>query len=247
MLRCLIRAGIGLWILTLAVAGCSHGPTATSVQPIEAYPFRHATGGIKVAVDPLFTKERARAEFPGGDAFEEQGLLPIQVMIENGSRQPIRAERADFRLIRATGQSEVALSVQDAFSLVKPPVGWWAALPILGPSASAVRNSDWYKQFDSRALKDAAIPAEGSAAGLVYFYFPESDKNLAGTRVVFVLRAESGEERSFDIALQGRRDIPGQGLRPDPSNPANRPSKAPQVPTRVEGAGGAVIIRSPAP
>jgi len=247
MLRYLTSARIGWWVLILAVAGCSHGPTATSVQPLEAYPFHQATGGIKVAVDPLFTKERARTEFPGGDAFEEQGLLPIQVMIENGSRQPIRAEREGFRLIRATGQSEAALSVQDAFSLVKPPVGWWAALPILGPSASAVRNSDWYKQFESRALKDTAIPAEGSAAGLVYFFFPESDKDLAGARVVFVLRAESGEERSFDIALQGRRDIPGQGARPVPSTPVNRPSKAPQVPTRVEGQGGAVIIRSPAP
>jgi hypothetical protein len=217
-----------------------------SVQPIEAYPFRQAQGGVKVAVDPLFAKERARAEFPGGEAFEEQGLLPIQVLIENGSRQAIRADRVDFRLMRSNGQADTAMSVQDAFSLVKPPVGWWAALPILGQSASAYRNSDWYKQFDSRALKDTPIPPDGSAAGLVYFYFPDSDKNLAGTRVVFVLRTDAGEERNFDIPLQGRRDVLGPGFRAEPSGPTNRPAQTPGVPTRTEGAGGGVIIRSPA-
>jgi hypothetical protein len=227
------------------VAGCSSGPPV-SVQPIESYPFRQAQGGVKVAVDPLFTKERARTEFPGGEAFEEQGLLPIQVLIENGSRQPIRADRADFRLMRPNGQTDVAMSVQDAFSLVKPPVGWWAVLPILGPSASAYRNSDWYKQFDSRALKNTPIAPDGSATGLVYFYFPDGDKNLAGTRVVFVLRTDAGEERSFDIPLQGRRDILGTGFRAEPSIPANRPAQTPGVPTRTDGAGGGVIIRSPA-
>jgi hypothetical protein len=228
------------------VAGCSSGPAGMSAQPIEAYPLRQTLGGVKVALDPLFTKERAGADFPGGEAFEEQGLLPVQVLIENGSRQAIRADRADFQLIRTNGQREVALSAQDAFSMVKPPVGWWAALPILGPSTTAYRNSDWYKQFESRALKDLPIPPEGSAAGLVYFYFPGTDKNLAGTRVVFVLRADSGDERSFDIALQGRRDIPGQGLQAEPSRPASRPPQTPQVPTRTEGTGGGVIIRSPA-
>jgi hypothetical protein len=245
MLRYLTRSRIGLWVLGLMVVGCSSGPTM-SVQPIEAYPLRQALSGVKVALDPLFVKEQAGASFPGGEAFEEQGLLPIQVLIENGSRQAIRADRADFRLIRPNGQTDVALSVQDAFSLVKPPVGWWAVLPILGPSASALRNADWYKQFESRALKNTPIAPEGSAAGLVYFNFPEGDKDLAGTRVVFVLRTDSDEERSFDIPLQGRRDILGPGFRPELSSPANRPVQTPGVPTRTEGTGGGVIIRSPA-
>lgn len=245
MLRYLTRSRIGLWVLGLMVVGCSSGPTM-SVQPIEAYPLRQALGGVKVALDPLFVKEQAGASFPGGEAFEEQGLLPIQVLIENGGRQAIRADRADFRMIRPNGQTDVALSIQDAFALVKPPVGWWAALPILGPSASALRNADWYKQFESRALKNTPIAPEGSAAGLVYFYFPEGDKNLAGTRVVFVLRTDSDEERSFDIPLQGRRDILGPGLRPGQPSPANRPAQTPGVPTRTEGTGGGVIIRSPA-
>lgn len=247
MLRYTIGDGISVWALILVMVGCSGGPATMAAPPIEAYPFRQALSGIRVALDPLFTRERARTEFPGGEAFEEGGLLAIQVVIENGTRQAIRANPADFRLVRANERSEAALSTQDAFSMVKPPVGWWAALPILGPSASAYRNSDWLKQFESRALKDIPIRPEGAAAGLVYFYFPETDKNLAGTRVVFVLRDESGEERTFDIPLQGRRDILGPGFRADPSTPAGRQSPTQPGGTRTEGAGGGVIIRSPAP
>jgi hypothetical protein len=246
MLEGLTRYAIGACGLALMMVGCS-SDMAGSVQPVEAYPLRQALGGVRVALDPLFSKEKAGASFPGGEAFALQGLLPIQVLIENGSRQSIRADRADFRLIRPTGQTDIAMSTQDAFSLVKPPVGWWAALPILGPSASALRNADWSKQFESRALKDAPIAPEASAIGLVYFPFPESEQDLAGTRVAFVLRAESGEERSFEIPLQGRRGLLSPGPEADASRPTSRPVQTQEVPTRVEGVGGGLIIRSPAP
>ena len=245
MLRGLTGSTIRTCCLALMAAGCSGGPEAFLVQPIDSYALRQTLGGVKVALEPLFSKEHARAHFPGGEAFEEQGLLPVRILIENGSQQAIRADRADFRLIRANGQREAALSPRDAFEMVKPPVGWWAVLPILGPLAAAYQNSDWYKQFESRALKDIPIPPQGSAVGLVYFYFPGTDTNLAGTRLAFLLRADSGEERNFEIALQGRRDIPGQGLQAEPGRPETRTVQTPQRPTRIEGAGGGVIIRSP--
>ncbi len=246
MLQGAMRGTIGACCLALVVAGCSSGPAGMSAPSIDAYPFHQALEGVTVAVEPLFSRDQASAGFPGGEAFEEQGLLPVRILIENGSKQAIRANRSDFQVIRSNGQREVALSPQDAFAMVKPPVGWWAALPILGPSATAYRNSDWLKQFESRALKDTPIPPEGSAAGLVYFYFPGTDKNLAGTRLVFVLRADTRMERGFEIALQGRRDIPNPGLQAEPSRPASRPLQTPQGLTRTEGAGGGVIIRSPA-
>ena len=245
MLRFVGARRVGFWVLGCLLAGCSGG--SASVRPVQDYPFYQERDAVKVAVDPLFSKERAAAEFPGGEAFAEQGLLPVRVVIENGSRQTIRADLASFRLVRANGQSDNALSVQDAFATVKPPVGWWAALPILGPSASAIRNADWFKQFESRALKDTPISSEGSATGFVYFYFPDTEKNLAGIRVVFAFQAESGGERAFAIALQGRRDIPNPSAQSEPTRAASRPSQTPQGLTRVDGADGGVIIRSPAP
>ena len=241
------RTGIGVWMAALVAASSWGCGATTSTSPIDSYPFAQTQGQIKVAADPFFTKDRARAEFPGGESFEEGGLLAIQMAIENGTRQTVRANPAEFRLVRADGRSEVSLSPQDAFATVKPPVGWWAVLPILGPSASALRNVDWLKHFESRALKDLPVGPGGSAVGLVYFYFPEGDKNLEGTRVVFPVRIESGEERRFDMALQGRRDLLGGGMRVDPAAPVSRPQQTQSSGTRVEGAGGGVIIRSPAP
>lgn len=249
MVQTFTGSGIGVWVAVLVAAVCSGCGATTATSPIDSYPFAQTLGQIKVAADPFFTKERARAEFPGGEAFEEGGLLAIQVAIENGSRQLVRANPADFRLVRGDGRSEPALSPQDAFATVKPPVGWWAFLPILGPSASAYRNADWLKQFEARALKDVPIRPDGSAVGLVFFYVPEGDKNLAGTRLVFPVRADGGEERGFDVALEGRRDLLGGGVRADPAPAVGRPPQ-PQSQsggTRIEGAGGGVIIRSPAP
>jgi hypothetical protein len=214
---------------------------------VETYGLYQNVSQVAVAVDPLFTAERARAVFPGGETFVEQGLLPIQVVIENRSPQTVRAAWSDFQIVRPGARPEGSMSAQDAFSMVKPPVGWWAALPVLGPSASAVRNSDWLKQFESRALKDIPVPPGGAANGFVYFYSPEGEKDLAGSRVAFVLRSDSGEDRRFEIPLQGRRDmlgpVPRQAL---PTAPGARPGTPSEIPTRVEGAGGGVIIRSPA-
>jgi hypothetical protein len=244
MIRSLIRSGIGLGLLALAATGCSSAPSP-SAQSIEASGFSQTQGGIQVVVDPLFGRERASAGFPGGEVFEEQGLLPVQVLIENGSGQTVRADRADFQLVRPQNRVDMALSPQDAFATVKPPVGWWAVLPILGPSASAYRNSDWLKQFEARALKDIPVAAGGSAVGLVYFYFPESEKSLAGTRIVLVVRGESGGERRFDIPLQGRRGILDAPAPAAPSAAAGQQAQPSQTPTRIDGAGGGVIIRSP--
>jgi hypothetical protein len=244
MIRSLIRGGIGLGLLMVAATGCSSIP-APSAQSIEASGFRQTVGGILVVVDPLFGGERARTEFPGGEVFEEQGLLPVQVLIENGSGQPVRADRADFQLVRPQNRADVALSPQEAFATVKPPVGWWALLPILGPSASAYRNSDWLKQFEARALKDIPVAPGGSAVGLVYFYFPESEKTLAGTRIVLVVRGEPGGERRFDIPLQGRRGILDAPAPTGPSAASGQRAQPSSTPTRIDGAGGGVIIRSP--
>ena len=220
MMRYLTGSGIGLGLLALAVMGCSHDPAMATAKSVEASGFRQTVGGVQVVVDPLFGRERAGAEFPGGEAFEEQGLLPVQILIENGSRQPVRADRADFRLVRPRGQSDVALSPQDAFATVKPPVGWWATLPILGPSAAAYRNSDWLKQFEARALKDIPVAAGGAAVGLVYFYFPESEKKLTGTRVVLVLRGESGKSGISTSPCRG-----GAASWTPPRQPPRRPGR----------------------
>jgi hypothetical protein len=215
--------------------------------PMDAYPFRQAQLGVQLGVDPLFTKEAALTAFPsGGDTFPDQGLLPVRVMIENTSTEEISVERDGFGMIYPDGQTDVALKPQDAFSMIKPTVGYWALLPIIGQAGSAAREVSWEKQFLSRVLPEGRLPAGKPTSGFIFFYFPEGEQNLSGTRLTLVLKNPSGEERKFSIPLQGRRDIQTKTAESPPAPKPGASGQPSDGPVQTRGAGGGVIIKSPA-
>jgi hypothetical protein len=242
-----VCAGAWGFLLACLVAGCASGPPPMLALPMDAYPFRQDQAGVRLGVDPLFSKEAALTAFPrGGDTFADQGLLPVRVMIENGSTEEIRVEWGNFGMITPDGQRDVALNPQDAFGKVKPTVGYWALVPILGQAGSAAREIGWEKQFLSRVLQEGPVPAGKPVSGFVFFYFPESEQNLAGTRLTLAIKSPSGVERTFSIPLQGRRDIQSRTVAPLPVSkpvPSGQPSDGP---VQTPGAGGGVIIKSPA-
>jgi hypothetical protein len=221
-------------------------------QPIEAHQFQGKRGGVSVGVDPYFTTERLVQTFRGGERFAESGVLPVQLTIENGSGGEIEINPRDFRLVRPNSRGDAPLSAQDAFSLVRIRIRYWALIPIVGSSVTAVRNEPMLKDLESRELREATVPPAGLTTGFVYFQIPEEQKNLAGSLMVVVVRSPSGQDLIFEIPIQGRRDIPVPATpsesagSPAPSRPASSNPTVPPGPTRIEGAGGAVIIRSPA-
>lgn len=238
-----------LWLLVLFAAGCSSAPAVVPTQPIEAQQFHGRRGGVLVGVDPYFTAEQTRAVFRGGERFPESGVLPVQLTIENGSRGEIKVDPTDFRLVRPNSQGEGPVSAQDAFSLVRTQIRYWALLPIVGTPVTAARNEPILKDLESRELRESTIPSAGTTTGFVYFRISENEMNLAGSRVMIVLKTASGQDLTYEIPIEGRRDIPVPSSSPrSVGSPA--PSRAapstPSGPTRIEGAGGGVIIRSPA-
>ncbi len=241
-----------LWLLVLFAAGCSSAPAVVPTQPIEAQQFHGRRGGVLVGVDPYFTAEQTRAVFRGGERFPESGVLPVQLSIENGSRGEIKVDPTDFRLVRPNSQEEGRVSAQDAFSLVRTQIRYWALLPIIGTSVTAARNEPILKDLESRELRESTIPSGATTTGFVYFRISENEKNLAGSRVMIVLKTASGQDLTFEIPIEGRRDIPvastpaKSAAPPAPSKPVPLDPKVPSSPTRIEGAGGGVIIRSPA-
>jgi hypothetical protein len=240
-----------LWLLVLFAAGCSTAPAVLPTQPIQAQQFHGRRGGVLVGVDPYFTVERTRAAFRGGERFPESGVLPVQLTVENGSRVEITLDPRDFRVVRPNSREEGPISAQDAFSLVRTQIRYWALLPIVGSSVTAARNEPILKDLESRELRESTIPSGGAATGFVYFRIPENEKNLAGTRVMIVLKTASGQDLTFEIPIEGRRDIPvastpaESAAPPAPSKPVPLDPKVPSSPTRIEGASGGVIIRSP--
>ncbi len=241
-----------LWLLALLAVGCWRASTVVPTQPVEAHQFQGKRGGVSVGVDPFFTTERIVQTFRGGDNFPGSGVLPIQVTIENGSGGEITVDPRDFRLARPNSQPDAPVSAQDAFSLVKIRVQYWALLPIVGNAVTAGRNEPILKDLESRELREAKISPRGTTTGFVYFQIPEEQKDLAGSVMVVVAKGPSGQDLIFEIPIQGRRDLPASTTPAEaagsttPPKPVPLDPKNPKGPTRVEGAGGGVIIRSPA-
>jgi len=236
-----------LWLIVTAAVGCARTPAAIPVQPMDAYEFRQTQGSVRVAADPFFTVDRTRAAFRGGEDFPEKGLLPVQVIIENGSSGDILVDPRDFRLVRGSGRSEIALSSYEAFSMVKLSVGWWAlGAGVVGGSVPAYRNEARQRDIETHEFRETTIAPGKSATGFVYFALEENEKNLAGSCVTLSLKRPAGRELIYDIPLAGRRDIPVPSKSPEPSGSSTPPVPPTQSPSRTEGAGGGVIIRSPA-
>lgn len=249
----MMRRSAGLWLLALLVIGCSHAPLPIPVQSIESYPFRQTQAGVRVAVDPYFTQDRLQVAFSGGDEFSQNGLLPVRVILENGSPGALQVDPRAFRLVRPDGSMELALSPEDALSLIKKSMGWWAIGGglIAGPAA-AYQNEGRQKSLEARALKGDTLREGGSGSGFVYFSITDKDKNLAGFRVVFALVGPGDKALTFEVPIDGRRDIPvpsGRAETAEQSKPLVQTPidpRNPQSPTRIEGYGGqGVIIRSP--
>jgi hypothetical protein len=216
---------------------------------MEAYAFRQAQEGVRVALDPFFTVERTRGTFSGGEEFPEKGLLPVQVIIENGGASEIQMSPRNFRLVRPTGKTEAALSPYDAFAMVKLPVGLWAlGTGVIGGSIPAYRNDARLRDIESRELREAAIPPGGSATGFIYFAIQEGESDLAGSRIFFSVKGTGGWDLNYDLAIAGRRDIPAVPRTVETPAPPSPSGSSPQGATRTEGIGGqGVIIRSPGP
>ncbi|MFI5338961.1 MAG: hypothetical protein ACHQ7N_03890 [Candidatus Methylomirabilales bacterium] len=241
-----------LWLLVLLAVGCSRAPTVVPTQPIEAQQFKGKRGGISVGVDPYFTADRVVQTFRGGDNFAGSGVLPIQVTIENGSGGEISVDPRDFRLAHTNSPVDMPISADSAYSLVKIRVQYWALLPIVGTAVTAGRNEPILKDLEAREMREGKIPPGGTTTGFVYFQVAEPLKDLAGTVMVVVAKGPSGQDLIFEIPLQGRRDLPAATMPAEASAPTAPPKPAPldpknpKGPTRIEGTGGGVIIRSPA-
>ena len=240
-------------LLALTAAGCSTTPIPT--QSMDTHRFRGTRANVSVAVDPYFTVDRARAAFRGGESFPESGILPVQVTMANESWEDVTFDPRDFRLIRSDSRVELPISASEAFTLAKLQVGWWALLPIVGQSTVAIRNEPLQKDLESRELREGTVASGNSTSGFVYFGIGQDQQNLAGWLVVLVLKTARGQELTYEIPIEGRRDIPvpvnpAAATAPPAKVPAGTPSSAasgtgPQQVQIIEGAAGGVIIRTP--
>ncbi|MFB3817065.1 MAG: hypothetical protein ACE147_05315 [Candidatus Methylomirabilales bacterium] len=234
--RRLARTAVVVGVLGL-LAACAGAPPAIPTAAMATYRLREARAGVQVALDPFFLPARARQAFTGGEDFAEHGLLPVQVILENHSQAEVRVDPREATLISPRGGRASSLAPEDAFALIKLPVGWWAlGAGYVGGSTQAYRNEARRRDIQARALTAQTVPPGGSTSGFLYFQLGENEMNLAGSRVVLPV-GRAGGALAFEIPLEGRRDIP---------TPTPAARRDPGQPAKTEGTGGkGIIIRSP--
>lgn len=246
--RRLARAGLVLAGLSV-LAGCTSLPRPVPAGPVANYRLREVRAGIHVALDPFFLGDRTRQTFTGGEDFIDRGLLPVQVILENRSESEVRVEPRDAIVVMPRGDRAASLHPEDAYHLVKLSVGWWAlGAGAVGGSPQAYRNEARRKDLQLRALTAQTVPPGGSANGFLYFQINESETNLAGSRVIVPVSPAAGAPLTFEIALEGRRDIAAPSAASAPAGsglPGIRTDPSAQPGTILGTGGRGIIIRSP--
>lgn len=243
-----VRGAVGLWLVAVCLVGCGGGPAAIPTQPIEAYKFQQAQGDVRVAVEPLLTPASTQAFFRGGEELPSNGIVPVQVVIENGSRDEVGVAPDDFRLVghRSDGQ---AISATEVFGMVRRRVGLWGVLGPIGGVVPGLQDKGLQDDLEAHALKESSVPEGESRTGFVYFVLRLGETDLAGSHVLFTLQDSDGRHLAFDIPIAGRLDVASPSVtstQPStataPAPPAPTPSRDPTV---IHGVGGGIIIRSP--
>ncbi len=245
-----VRGAAGLWLVAVCLVGCGGGPAEIPTQPIEAYKFQQVQGDVRVAVEPLLTAASTQAFFRGGEELPVNGIVPVQVVLENGSRDAVRVAPNAFRLVGQTSDGQ-AISAADVFGMVRRRVGLWGVLGPIGGIVPGLQDKGLQDDLEAHALKESGIPAGESWTGFIYFVLRLGETDLAGSHVLFTLQDSDGRHLAFDIPIAGRIDVASPSVtstQPStataPAPPAPAPSREPTV---IHGADGGIIIRSPSP
>jgi hypothetical protein len=207
------------WAALLACAlfaGCA----TYRASPLETYPTspKVETGRVTAAASVLVLEDDAKTYL--GSNLRKQGIVPVDVWIRNGGKQPIHLETRNTRLV-VVGRGVYDLaSSEEARKKVKKSLlaaGGWAALlsgpalpAMIGASALQIHsvNRKIKRDYDLKAFPvNAPIPPGGEARGVLFFDVPYKQTKKAAVkdyRVAIVTRESGqGKLRKFDFGARG--------------------------------------------
>jgi hypothetical protein len=175
------RVAIILLSITAALAG-DKDHARFGVNPASSYPNHQTQEKITVAVAPYITAEQASAAFDKVNPYAH-GILPILVVIENGTGKTIRVdlhaewEDLDRRHIDAMSPGDVVL-----FNGVHKAPGIPNTSPIPHKKLKGPLHT-W--EIEGRAFSAKLIPPGETASGFIYFestFQPGSHLVLSGLK-----------------------------------------------------------------
>lgn len=169
------------------------------VRPVADYPARQTNSKVTIAAQACVSDEEARAAFGKNNPYK-YGVLPLLVVIRNGSDQAMRVDTMrveyvspDHRRIDATPAKDVRFLNGTS----KPNVTIGPTGPKLGRKRKNPLDT-W--EIEGRSFAAKMVPPGESASG--FYYFQTGYQRGATLYISGVKQARTGEELFyFEIPL----------------------------------------------
>ncbi len=191
-----------LLFLSIAAAGAAEKDKAKfKPGPISGYPSRQTVEKVTVAARAYVTEERAKEAFGKLNPYRH-GLLPVLVLIENGTGQTLALDglRVEYQTAgRQRAEAIPAAEVRYASGPNRP--GVYTGPPGTSPRVSRRKNPLDAWEIEGRAFSARMLPAGETASG--FFYFQAAHRGGASLYVTGLREAASGRELFyFEVPLE---------------------------------------------
>lgn len=201
--------GLTLHILTGCVAKLKLADI--EVKDFSKYKMYQEKEGVRVAVDPYLEEERLK-EFFGADLLIAYGLLPVHIVVENGTNQPLLVQKTDIILLTSDNNA----IMPEILAYAKMPiemkrleaeraVDMWLVLGLLPAIAAATIIGpipDYEKMMyniSAKALNDRSLYKGEKNHGFVYFRIADKVSKGTALKVLVKLKNPKTEDISSFI------------------------------------------------
>jgi hypothetical protein len=196
------------WVLLTSIAAALAGDKEhAKFEPLPAdqYPNHQTENGVTVSALPYETKDQAEPAFGKVNPYE-YGVLPILVVIRNGGKTTIRADRIKVQYMWPDGSKIDATPARDVKYIgAKAPTGRLPTpLPMGIPHSSKPKQPLGEWEIEGRAFAAEMIPPGESASG--FFYFQTGHRTGSTLFVSGLKDATNGQELIyFELPLAAVR------------------------------------------
>lgn len=188
---------LGLTVL-VACAGCaSYTPTSVPIPQAGAMPAWRTEGAVAVGADPYTQLERQEAVF-GGD-LNKEGVIPIQVFLQNQGDRRLLVRPSDMVLVlpdgsqmNPAGATATAAKLESSGGVIASTIAFGIVGYLVAASAADKARTARLEDYRRKELQDTKLEKNASIHGFVYFIPPPGTP--AFTESTLVVRVVDSEE-----------------------------------------------------
>jgi hypothetical protein len=175
-------------------------------RPAGAYSARQTNANVTIAAEPYENQDELKKAFGKVD-FSRLGILPVLVVIDNGTDHALQLDRMRVQLITADRQTIDSISAEDAVrpGRVKTPVigGGTSPFPGIRRGQRGPKNE---AELSSREFAAPAAAPHSQVFGFFYYRLGKGPDRIPGSKIYItgIRDARTGQDLLyFEIALDG--------------------------------------------